>query len=309
MQRLWRRTALAAAPRRFSAGAATAAPSAASGAPRPPRVEAALVVRDLPPEATADDVRAAFALASDVRTVRVPLDPDTQLPRGFAVVTVVTAEARRVRDELHGSLICGGAVSVQELTTANNMPRTQSSTFWQDPPSKPFANAGGAAALRAGTAKPHNLATNQRIKYSESAAEVLAVFAESKRDFNVVNVATSLYQIGSLSRTFTDDLKPAFKGLVFKASSSVFDDAEQWEARHLANSAWAIAKLRCVDAPALFAAIDKEARKKNVLNGGSKIETFAAQNLANIAWAYASAGYAAPKLFRSIAIDAPKKIA
>jgi membrane-bound lytic murein transglycosylase B len=76
MQRLWRRAALSAAQRQFSAVAA--APSAFSDAPRPPRVEAALVVRNLSKEATAEDVRAAFALASDVRNVRLPLDADTQ---------------------------------------------------------------------------------------------------------------------------------------------------------------------------------------------------------------------------------------
>jgi hypothetical protein len=54
-----------------------------------------------------------------------------------------------------------------------------------------------------------------------------------------------------------------------------------------------------VDHPALFAAVAPECTRK--------ITTFKAQELANVAFAFATARVKAPELFAAIAVEAPKR--
>ncbi|KAJ1455607.1 hypothetical protein M885DRAFT_206732 [Pelagophyceae sp. CCMP2097] len=228
------------------------------------RGPAALVVRNLPRDATPDDVRRAFEPFCDVTSVKID--------RGVATVTTESAETEVVRDDMDGATVRGRPIAVElasDTTPARKPPTTQ-----------PRSNGKGAA-----------IALNKRLVSSEAAGDVLSLFEAKGGDFNYVNFATSLHRLGILRRSLKKSSRPLLQKLVDRATSSTINESNEWESRHLANACWGIAKIGNVEAPALFKAIAAEAPKK--------IATFNSQNLANTVWAYATAGVEAPALCSS----------
>ncbi|KAJ1463485.1 hypothetical protein M885DRAFT_503820 [Pelagophyceae sp. CCMP2097] len=159
------------------------------------------------------------------------------------------------------------------------------------PPTTQPRSGGKAAAI----------VLNKRLISSVTAGDVLSLFETEGGNFNYVNFATSLHRLGILSRSLEKSSRPLLQELVDRATSSIINESNEWEARGLANACWGTAKIGNVEAPALFEAIAAEAPKK--------IATFNPQELANTVWAYATAGVEAPALFEAIAAEAPKKIA
>ena len=74
-----------------------------------------LYVGNLSYNATADSIRAAFAAHGEVTDVHVALDRDTGQARGFAFVTMGSAqEAAKATAEMNGALLDGRALRVNE---------------------------------------------------------------------------------------------------------------------------------------------------------------------------------------------------
>ncbi|KAJ1457291.1 hypothetical protein M885DRAFT_130127 [Pelagophyceae sp. CCMP2097] len=243
--------------------------------------EAALVVRNLPKEATADDVFKAFEPFCDVKSVKL----DGAKGQGVAIVTVETAELETVRDDMNGATV-GGRKIVVELAPSAAPPRKASTNRPQL-----SGNTGRAVAI----------ALNKQLVSTETAGDVLALFEDNGADYDFMNIATSFHRLGVLGRSFDKSSEPLLHKLVDRATSSIISESSKWSTQGLANACWGIAKIGNVEAPALFAAVAAVASKK--------IATFNPQHLANTVWAYATAGVAAPALFEAVAAEAPKKIA
>jgi RNA recognition motif-containing protein len=74
-----------------------------------------LYVGNLSYDATADSVRAAFAPHGDVSDVHIVCDRDTGRPRGFAFVTMATADqASTAATKMNGVLVDGRPLRVNE---------------------------------------------------------------------------------------------------------------------------------------------------------------------------------------------------
>jgi RNA recognition motif-containing protein len=74
-----------------------------------------LYVGNLSYDATADSVRAVFSAHGDVNDVHIVIDRDTGRPRGFAFVTMGTAEqASTAANKMNGALIDGRPLRVNE---------------------------------------------------------------------------------------------------------------------------------------------------------------------------------------------------
>jgi len=74
----------------------------------------------------------------------------------------------------------------------------------------------------------------------------------------------------------------------------------RWQGRELASAAWAVAKLAPQSGPRVLAAVSREAP--------AKLAAFGPQEISNTAWAFATAGFPAPKLFRGMALAASAKV-
>ena len=129
----------------------------------------------------------------------------------------------------------------------------------------------------------------------DPATDVLALFA-SRDDFDEVNIATAIHQLGKRKDVRRHDQR--LRQLIETAAARVVDE-KPFQARHLANMAWGVTK-QGVEAPALLAAIAGAALRK--------IDEFKPQELADTSWAYATAGVPAPALFDAIAVAAVHKI-
>ncbi|KAJ1463488.1 hypothetical protein M885DRAFT_556366, partial [Pelagophyceae sp. CCMP2097] len=222
-------------------------------------------------------MRRAFEPFCNVTSVKVD--------RGVATMTtgIETAEPEVVRDDMDGATVRGRQIAVElasDTAPARKPPTTQ-----------PQRSGGKAAAV----------ALNKRLISSVTAGDVLLLFEDTGRDFDNVNFAASLHRLGILSQSLEKSSRPLLQELVDRATSSIINESNKWDARGLANACWGIAKIGNVEAPALFKAVAAGAPKK--------IATFNSQDIANIVWAYATAGVEAPALFKAIAAEAPKKIA
>jgi hypothetical protein len=77
----------------------------------PPGVS--LLVRNVSPEASTQELTAAFMRIGDVRDVYIPRDYHSQQPKGFAFIEYATPEmARGARDEMNGFRINGRPLEV-----------------------------------------------------------------------------------------------------------------------------------------------------------------------------------------------------
>jgi RNA recognition motif-containing protein len=78
-------------------------------------MSARLYVGNLSSDATADALKAAFSEHGDVNEVHIVLHRDTGLPRGFAFVTMGTAEqASAAATKLNGAVVLGRPLRVNE---------------------------------------------------------------------------------------------------------------------------------------------------------------------------------------------------
>ncbi|KAJ1454477.1 hypothetical protein M885DRAFT_242440 [Pelagophyceae sp. CCMP2097] len=240
-----------------------------------------LYVGNLPETATAEDVRQAFAGVCVVTDVQMPLF-DSGAALGFAAVTLEEgSEVKRVRELMHGATIGDRQIFVEipKVAVEDDLP----AGFL---PESPFD-------------------LNARLGSCSRTGDVLTIFEESGLTFDAINLATALHRIGVLARRNDQRLAaaaaaPLLQRLIDRTTASVVGDAEAWQAQGLANAVWGVAKLKRFDAPELFAAVAAEAVRK--------MGTFDAQALANIIWAYATAGVEAPELFRAVSAETVLKV-
>ncbi|KAJ1453890.1 hypothetical protein M885DRAFT_566853, partial [Pelagophyceae sp. CCMP2097] len=231
--------------------------------------EAALIVRKLPRDATANDVRKAFEPFCVVTNVEVE---GTTGP-GVAIVTIETAEPEFVRDEMNGATVGGRRITVK--LASSKAPAQKPST------KQPRNDDSRAAAIE----------LNKLLISSRTAADILSLFEDKGGDFDHVNFATSLHRLGVLGRSFEKSSRPLLHKLVDGTASSIVNESDLWKSRELSNACWGLVKIGNVEAPALFEAVAVEAPKK--------IATFNPQDLANTVWAYSTAGVEALALFEA----------
>ncbi len=83
-----------------------------------------LYVGNLSGEATVDSLRAAFAEHGDVSDVHIVYSRDTGRPRGFAFVTMSTAEqASAAATKMNGALVHGRPLRVNEAGSTRTLLR------------------------------------------------------------------------------------------------------------------------------------------------------------------------------------------
>jgi cold-inducible RNA-binding protein len=82
---------------------------------------AKIYVGNLPFTATEDQVRALFAEHGAVESVALPMDRETNRPRGFGFVEMSTADAARAIQAVNGKDLGGRSLRVNE---AQDKPRT-----------------------------------------------------------------------------------------------------------------------------------------------------------------------------------------
>ncbi|KAJ1450466.1 hypothetical protein M885DRAFT_469458, partial [Pelagophyceae sp. CCMP2097] len=284
----------------------------------PGKMEKTFFVRNIPRDATVDDVRRAFSNSGFVVDCRVPTH-DAGQARGYAFVTLATLEADAVISELDNTVIFGKDGSRERM-------RVQLA----DPLKNNNDNARAAAPAAAeDNAVLVSLAINRQLLRCANASAALTLFRKRGSDFNEVNFATAMHQVGFHHKTITLDSKPLVDALVLRATASIANDyADRWAPRGLANAAWAAARIGD-PAPALFAAVAGEALlKMGDFNSQAMasmlwafatahepspllfaaaaaampriVSTFTTQQLANVVWAYARAGAPAPLLFEAV---------
>jgi RNA recognition motif-containing protein len=82
---------------------------------------AKIYVGNLPFTATEDQVRALFAEHGAVTSVALPMDRETNRPRGFGFVEMAQADAARAIQSVNGKDLGGRSLRVNE---AQDKPRT-----------------------------------------------------------------------------------------------------------------------------------------------------------------------------------------
>jgi hypothetical protein len=186
---------------------------------------------------------------------------------------------------------------------------------------------------------PNPRTLNQRIAEQTDPLEVLRLYAEYGHAYNEVNMATTWSRLGR-ARGRPRSLILSQDGTKLHAlRERTVRGGTRWKARHLANTAHALAKLQLTSGewrqlwdllatascrrigeckpqelantawafataghavPALLDAIAAEAERR--------VGEFNAQNLANTAWAFATAGHPAPTLLDAIAAEAAPRV-
>ncbi|KAJ1462887.1 hypothetical protein M885DRAFT_556586, partial [Pelagophyceae sp. CCMP2097] len=241
------------------------------------RAEVALVVRNLPKDATEGDVLRAFEPYCEVISVKVGG------ATGQGVVTILTAEPEVVRDDVDGAIVCGRKIAV-ELASSTASARNTSAN-------RPQLSGDRKMAIL----------LNKQLIAGKTADDVLSLFEDNGANYDFMNISTSLHLLGVRRRSFEKSFASRLHKLVERATSSIMNESSKWSAQGLANACWGIATIGNVEAPALFAAVAAVAPKK--------IAKFDSQALSNTVWAYAATGVEAPALFEAVAAEAPKKIA
>ena len=125
-------------------------------------------------------------------------------------------------------------------------------------------------------------------------SSILQLFVDEGHRFSPRNLATALHRVAKRGgRSFRQDPRVA------KLVDACLPRIDEFEAQHMANSIWAVAKAE-IPATQLFDAIAEKAPKR--------IDEFNSQNMANAVWAFATAGVKAPQLFDAIAGEAVGRI-
>ncbi|KAJ1463507.1 hypothetical protein M885DRAFT_474692, partial [Pelagophyceae sp. CCMP2097] len=257
---------------------------------------AALVVRNLPKDAAAADVR-----------------------RGFATVPIETAEPEVARDDMGGATVRGRkiAVKLSDAAPARKPPTTQPQRSGGVKVAivlnKRLVSRETAAAVlsffeaEGGDFNYVNFATSlHRLgvlsrSFHQSSAPLLQKLVDcatssiinESNDWESRELSNACWGIAKIGNVEAPALFAAVAGEASKKIAA-------FNPQDLANTVWAYATAG-VAAPALFEAVAAKAPKK--------IATFKSQELANTVWAYATAGVEAPALFEAVALEASKKIA
>ncbi|KAJ1453812.1 hypothetical protein M885DRAFT_261888 [Pelagophyceae sp. CCMP2097] len=135
-----------------------------------------------------------------------------------------------------------------------------------------------------------------------SNAKILTLFETN--DFTAANTSTALHRLARIRK-----LKPVAISLHWRKADVrlehltqyATDNIHDFDARGLANSAWAVAKLGDIQASWNLLAAVAEAAPPLMWR-------FTAKELSMMTWGFATAGFPAPELFEVIAKEARKTI-
>ena len=176
---------------------------------------------------------------------------------------------------------------------------------------------------------PQAIKLNRQIANRDGSHEdIFKLFNTRKKDFSEVNYATALNWLAKKQPRggYAVDSQDArnLAELILAASNQLDSNPDGWDARALANAAWGAAKLlqprkyanprerRAVQGSdieeALKAACASLLRKIGDL-AETRPDDFKAQELANVAWSFATADLDAPKLYASLATSATPRLA
>jgi len=143
-------------------------------------------------------------------------------------------------------------------------------------------------------------------------SDILALYATRGADFSDVNFATAINWLAKrqprTGYTGTSDAA-GVANLLTRAEAAILETgAEYWDARSLANAAWGSAKLRARAGDGLFEA-SLGCLRAIATEATRRPHEFKTQELANIAWAFATAGIDDALLFAALAKCATSQIA
>ena len=176
---------------------------------------------------------------------------------------------------------------------------------------------------------PQAIKLNRQIANRDGSHEdIFRLFNTRKKDFSEVNYATALNWLAKKQPRggYAVDSQDArnLAELILAASNQLDSNPDGWDARALANAAWGAAKLlqprkyanprerRAVQGSdieeALKAACASLLRKIGDL-AETRPDDFKAQELANVAWSFATADLDAPRLYASLATSATPRLA
>ena len=176
---------------------------------------------------------------------------------------------------------------------------------------------------------PQAIKLNRQIANRDgSHDDIFRLFNTRKKDFSEVNYATALNWLAKKQPRggYAVDSQDArnLAELILAASKQLDSNPDGWDARALANAAWGAAKLlqprkyanprerRAVQGSeveeALKAACASLLRKIGDL-AETRPDDFKAQELANVAWSFATADLDAPRLYASLATSATPRLA
>jgi hypothetical protein len=176
---------------------------------------------------------------------------------------------------------------------------------------------------------PQAIKLNRQIANRDGSHEdIFRLFNTRKKDFSEVNYATALNWLAKKQPRggYAVDSQDArnLAELILAASKQLDANPDGWDARALANAAWGAAKLlqprkyanprerRAVQGSeveeALKAACASLLRKIGDL-AETRPDDFKAQELANVAWSFATADLDAPRLYASLATSATPRLA
>ncbi|KAJ1453804.1 hypothetical protein M885DRAFT_567043 [Pelagophyceae sp. CCMP2097] len=294
-----------------------------------------LFVRNLPKDATADDVRLLFEACCAVSTVKLPLNKTTRETRGYAFVTVAEDSAQSAVAATQDSVLKGKRVVV-EIADSEKVAK-QRFVAADDLVKAPEVKA-RSARERAYLAAQSEMALATQLSDCRSAADVLRRFRSIWFKNDAFNLASSLRRIGSYSRSFDASDTAELRKLVDAAEKSLIEVAKKWDPRELSSAVWGASKITGFKAPVLFDLVANEAAVKlqkthfSALALSSLVSAFAsqrvqapllfslveraalkkakdftAQELSSTVWAYATAGCEAPLLFQKFANVATQK--
>jgi len=237
-------------------------------------------------------------------------------------------EAARCLDALDGSLLGGSRIAVEvrtNQTDPNSIRRARAAIrFKRDEALAAFTEAGSAAAdfgvgaegavsaPRQGRAwavdkriqpagrlfKSVEIALNAELARRTSATAVLEFWDCRGRDFSAMNFATALHRIGAFAQP--EEGLGTFQSLTLAAGDCVLRDAARWTPRQLADAAWGAANVDRDRSLYLFRAVGAESSKR--------IAEFDAPELADLAWAFATARIPGPTFFNLVATAAMAKL-
>jgi len=143
---------------------------------------------------------------------------------------------------------------------------------------------------------------NERLSKSTRAQDLLNLHAQHGHAFNSVNLATCWSGLGRVNAVDRYWLQSNDGARLVALRDQTTRQARSLEPRGVANTVHSLAKL-AITATAwgsLWAELDGAAL--------ASVSDFNAQNLANTAWAFATAGRAAPALFDAISVEAACRV-
>jgi len=160
--------------------------------------------------------------------------------------------------------------------------------------------ASAAVHTRAG---PSPRQINALIKDATRARELLGLHAQHGQSFGYVNLATCWSRLGRMGGADRSWLRSDGGARLTALREQTRDQVHTFGAQEMSNTAHAMAKLDLRDAAweCLWKELEEAALARS-------LSEFAPQNLSNTAWAFATAGHAAPALFDAIGREAAGRV-